>query len=365
MNYLLKSVIAGITCFLVVSTETSCHANSSQPAENDRLTCVADTEITEIEPAYGQNPETIELPENIEMRVDTILNLISQDSVVYLTEGVGFGGEPTTQYMLANHLKDIVSPKRLQKIALSHPSAVVRAAVFNALIRKDPHAATEVAIQGIEDMTIVVTMSGCCVTDDTLSILRVNQILINSDYYHVSEADLEQLCEVVLFSKDVERLDAYGDLYEVLTPKAEYYERLNQLFDKESYTAPLLALVKYGKKEDKALVLELLKSADNRHVQNDALRAVRMQPDRCYEPYLRAMGSRYLKGKANFSRFFYAALMTIEEPWVEQMIDSSISGIRNEHKQMNNQWELYSAYQEHPVPFFKKVYDKHCKRYDH
>lgn len=306
----------------------------------------------------------INLPKNIDQRVDTILKIIEQDSIIYLTKGVGIGGSPTVQYELAEHLKDNISSERLKQIALTHPSAVVRGAVFNALLRKDAHAAVEVAIEGIEDMTHFLTQSGCCISDDTLSIMRVHYIILNSKYYHVPEKDLERLCEVVLYSKDVKRLDTYGHLYKVLNPKEEYYDRLKLLYDKVKYPEPLIALCKYGK-EDKMIVLDIIKSYTTKfdRLLSTALCAIVMNPDMRYKPYLQQIGNNFINKKNEFPESLYAALMTIEEPWVVQMIDSSINDIRNDYKRANNRWNLYEAYSEHPVPYFKEVYDKHCKRY--
>lgn len=307
----------------------------------------------------------INLPENIDQRVDTILRIIEKDSIVYLTKGVGIGGSRTVQYQLADHLKDNISSERLKQIALTHPSAVVRGAVFNALLRKDAHAAVEVAIEGIEDMTHFLSQSGCCIGDDTLSILRVHYIILNSKYYHVPEEDLERICEVVLYSNNVKRLDTYGHLYKVLKPKNEYYDRLKQLYDKVKYPEPLIALCKYGKEEDKMIVLDIIKSYTTKfdRLLSTALCAIVMNPDMRYKPYLQKLGNNFLTRKIEFPISLYAALMTIEEPWVVQMIDSSINDIRNDYKRANNRWNLYEAYSEHPVPYFKEVYDKHCKRY--
>lgn len=307
----------------------------------------------------------INLPENIDQRVDTILRIIEKDSIVYLTEGVGIGGSQTVQYQLADHLKDNISSERLKQIALTYPSAVVRGAVFNALLRKDAHAAVEVAIEGIEDMTHFLSQSGCCIGDDTLSILRVHYIILNSKYYHVPEEDLERICEVVLYSNNVKRLDTYGHLYKVLKPKNEYYDRLKLLYDKVKYPEPLIALCKYGKEEDKMIVLDIIKSYTTKfdRLLSTSLCSIVMNPDMRYKPYLQKLGNNFLTRKIEFPINLYTALMTIEEPWVVQMIDSSINDIRNDYKRANNRWNLYEAYSEHPVPYFKEVYDKHCKKY--
>lgn len=261
--------------------------------------------------------EGINLPSDKEKCVDYIINIISSDTIAYLTRGVGYSGVPTVQYTLTDTLLSIASEKKLQEIAIHHKSAVVRAAIFNTLIRKYPHAAVEVAIQGLHDFTPVRAMSGCERYIDTLSVLRVHSIILNKEYYHINDNDYNRLDSVLLFSEITKKMDSYGRLYKNLTPKPHYYQRLLDLYDKSSYTAPIIAIAKYHKKEDKKRIIELLQYAgcDKSKGLNDALQAISEWPDKDYKMYVQSVAKHFLKNKLTFTEELYSALMCYEEKW--------------------------------------------------
>ncbi len=302
--------------------------------------------------------EGITLPLNKEKCVDYIINIISSDTIAYLTRGVGSAGIPTLQYTLTDTLLTIASEKQLQEIAINHKSAVVRAAIFNTLIRKYPHAAVEVAIQGLHDFTPVRAMSGCERYIDTLSVLRVHSIILNKEYFHINENDYNRLDSVLLFSDITKKMYPFGKLYKKLTPKPHYYQRLLNLYDKSSYTAPIIAIAKYHKKEDKKRIIELLQYAgcDKSKGLNDALQAISEWPDKDYKMYVQSVAKHFLKNKVTFTEELYSALMCFEEKWVSPLIEKSMG-------EYNSEWNLYCAYQDNPRPYYRDLFNKCCKNY--
>ena len=229
----------------------------------------------------------INLPSNKGECIDYIVNIISSDTIAYLTRGVGAAGMPTIQYVLTDTLLNMASEKQLQETAMNHKSAVVRAAIFNALVRKYPHAAVEVAIQGLHDFTPVEVMRGCIIGTDTLSQLRIHSLIINKEYYHINDNDYNRLDSVLLFSEITKKMDSYGKLYKKLTPKPHYYQRLLDLYDKSSYTIPIIAIAKYHKAEDRKRMMELFQYVGYKKSDglDDALQAISEWPDNAYKNY--------------------------------------------------------------------------------
>lgn len=299
----------------------------------------------------------VSLPKDRQQCIDAIIKYISTDTIAYLTEGIGYAGEPTTQYWLADTLLTIASEGQLKDFAMKHPSAIVRAAVFNALIRKYPHAAVDVAISGLKDMTPLMTMRGCCKDQDTLSMIRVHAIVLNQKYYDISDVDYDRLDSVVLFSNAVKRLDSFGRLYQYIAPKPQYYQRLLSLYDESSYTGPIVALAKYKKVEVKDLMKKLINVENKeRNDLENALLAVSIWPDESFKKWVRNVAQRLLDKKENFPSALYMALMAYEGKWVKSMIEASLYDLSAE-------WNLYEAYEENPRPYYKALFDKHCARY--
>ena len=307
---------------------------------------------------YAKDVKSVSLPKDREQCIDAIIEYISADTIVYLTKGVGYSGEPTTQYYLADTLLTIASEGQLKDFSLKHPSAIVRAAVFNALIRKYPHAAVEVAIQGLYDFTPVGTMSGCIEDIDTLSMLRVHAIVLNKEYYHINDNDYNRLDSVLLFSEITKKMDSYGKLYKKLNPKPDYYQRLLSLYDKSSYTTPIIAIAKYHKKEDKKRIIELLQyvGCNKSESLDDALSAISEWPDNAYKSYVQSVAKHFLKNKVGFTEDLYSALLCYEEKWVTPLIEASMYDY-------NSQWNLYSAYKDNPRPYYREMFNKCCPNY--
>jgi hypothetical protein len=275
-----------------------------------------------------------------------------------LSCGVGAAGIPTVQYNLADTLLTIASEKQLQEIAMNHKSVVVRAAIFNALIRKYPHAAVEVAIHGLYDFTPVRTMSGCIKDIDTLSMLRVHAIVLNKEYYHINDNDYNRLDSILLFSKITKKMDSYGKLYKKLNPKPYYYQRLLSLYDKSSYTTPIIAIAKYHKAEDRKRMMELFQYVGYKKSDglDDALQAISKWPDNAYKSYVQSVAKHFLKNKVGFTEDLYSALMCYEEKWVSPLIEASMYDY-------NSQWNLYSAYKDNPRPYYREMFNKCCPNY--
>ena len=147
--------------------------------------------------------------------------------------------------------------------------------------------------------------------------LRVHSIILNKEYYHINDNDYNRLDSVLLFSEITKKMDSYGRLYKNLTPKPHYYQRLLDLYDKSSYTAPIIAIAKYHKKEDKKRIIELLQYAgcDKSKGLNDALQAISEWPDKDYKMYVLSVAKHFLKNKLTFTEELYSALMCYEEKW--------------------------------------------------
>lgn len=298
------------------------------------------------------------LPKGTLERMRAIVKSISKDSIVYLSKH-SWVGKLTKQYEYANHLSSIASSWQMKRIALKHPSAVVRAAVFNALLRKDSGAAVDVAISGINDTTMVQILSADIEGYEHLNVLRINALLINKDFYKVSDRDYDRLDSVVLFSKSVKRFDAYGHLYSDMMPKPQYYKRLKSLYNDETYTSPIVAIVKYNNEESKDMLTDLLDLEGTRHSMNlcNALEAISKCPDIRYKPYVQKIANSFLRQKVDFPVELYSALMSYEEQWTVTLIDSSMAD-------NNPEWNFYYAYKKHPRTYFKAIYDKYCSRYN-
>lgn len=298
------------------------------------------------------------LPKSTLDRIKTIVNRISLDSTVYISDIEGYAGHPTIQYEYANHLLGIASSSQLKRIAIKHSSVVVRAAVFNALLRKDASAAVDVSIAGINDTTYVNTIRVDLEDCEHLNELRINTLLINKDYYNISDDDYDRLDSAVLFSKKVKKLDAYGNLYSGMKPKSQYYKRLNSLYNDENYTGPIVALIKYNNEESKDMLTDLLDLEGTRCSINlcNALEAISLCPDTRYKSYVQKIANSFLKHKKNFPEQLYSALMAYEEQWTLALIDSSM-------KNYSSEWDLYYAYKKHPRSYYKAVYDRYCSRY--
>ncbi len=346
INKLLKYLVVVLTMMF-----SSCSSQQEPAVEED--TCAYQILAREdIQDSIDSLPkDTIE-------RVNAILNRISKDRVVCLSSGVGYAGAPTIQYEYTNHLLSVSSPKQLRKIAIKHPSPIVRAAVFSLLSQKYPHEAVEVAIRGMNDTTWVETISGCCGGDEPLNVMRVNNIIINRNCF--KDSDINRLDSIVLFSHNVQNMDAYGHLFKSLMPKERYYHRLKSLYDKKCYTAPIIAIAKYDTEDSRNLLMDLLKDVkveeESMRLSN-ALIAISYCPNKCFKDYVKRIANSYLSMEKDFSDGLYSAIMAYEEPWTISLIESSM-------RKNDSSWDLYCAYREHPRSYYKALYNKYCSRYN-
>jgi len=235
---------------------------------------------------------------------------------------VGCGGGPSFEYELAEYLCSLLKPQQLVTMAVEHPEAVIRGYMSNIILNKYPHEAVEIAIRGIADTTEIYFKSGCCGGDrDRLNEFRVRPLIFLEKFFHDSIPDYERLEKTVLYSDQVKQFDAWGRLYENMEPKPEYYPRLKSLFDPKQYIAPIIAIVKYHREEDKQLLLRLLKDSNDDSI---LYMAVSAWPDAAFATALRNRVQSSIQNKEYVSEEQFIALMQYEEPWAFSLIESSI-----------------------------------------
>ena len=348
--------------FILIICSCSSKQDYEKEEEEEEVTTYYEPTIDDIQDSISS------LPKDTLQRMRAIVKRLSEDSIMYITRNIGYGGHPTLQYEYADHLSKIGTSWQLKRIALKHPSAVVRGIVFNALVRKDAHAAVEVAIRGINDTTYVETMSCDCGDYEHLNELRVTTILHNKNYYNVSDRDHDRLDSAILFSKWIKLERLYSIPFENLTPKPEYYQRLKSLYNKKNFTAPIIALVKYDNEESRKMLEELLESIEREDLTiqdynnlpirlSYALCAVSHSPtSNLYKESVHRIANLFLEKKHSFYNNLYSAIMEYEEPWAFSLIESSV-------KEYQDEWNLYDSYRNNPKPYFKSLYDKYCERY--
>lgn len=267
---------------------------------------------------------------------------------------VGMAGSPTFEYELAEYMCSLLTPQQLVTMAVEHPEAVIRGYVSNIVLNKYPHEAVEIAIRGMADTADIHFWSGCCGGRETLNEFRVRPIIINKESFKISDQYYERLVKTVLYSDQVKQFDAWGRLYENMEPKPEYYPRLKSLFDPKQYIAPIIAIVKYHREEDKQLLLSLLKDSNDDRI---LYMAVSAWPDAAFAPALRNRVQSSIQNKEYVSEEQFIALMQYEEPWAFSLIESSIFN-RESSERGDEDFYFKEAYSAHPTDYFKPIYDK-------
>lgn len=197
---------------------------------------------------------------------DTIKRLIEQlskETEFHASQGIGYAGETTHQYILSDSLWHVATTERLAYLALSHSSPVVRLSASYGLMKRNPHLAAEVAIEGVLDTAMCEIFSGCISECNTVGADRIQKLVINRKWYGLSVEDSLRLDSVVLYKPYNDRYDRdlVLDLMERLPPHSRYYGRLKDLFQKEHCIYALMGIAKYQHAQDRQLMIDMAQKA--------------------------------------------------------------------------------------------------------
>ena len=211
---------------------------------------------------YGQTANKegeVALGDTIEWIVDELSKEMEFDA----TEGVGAAGIRTHQYDLSDSLWHVATTEQLAYLALSHPSPVVRLSASYGLMKRDPHIAAEIAIEGASDTALCEVIRGCIVACRTVSEDRIIILSFNREYYGLSVEDSLRLDSVILYKPYYDRYDRglIEDFVVRMSPRPEYYERLKELYQKEHCIYALIGIAKYQRADDKPLLTDMAKKA--------------------------------------------------------------------------------------------------------
>ena len=195
--------------------------------------------------------------------IEWIVGELSKEIEFDATEGIGYAGERTRQYDLSDSLWHVATTKQLAYLALSHPSPVVRLSASYGLMERDPHIATEIAIEGASDTTMLEVIRGCIGWCITVSEDRIRQLRVNRRWYGLSVEDSLRLDSLVLYKPYRDRYDRelLEDYMIEMPPHPEYYERVKELFQKEHCIYALMGIAKYQRADDKPLMTDMAQKA--------------------------------------------------------------------------------------------------------
>jgi hypothetical protein len=260
--------------------------------------------------------------------IDQLVKEIAEDNV-FKGPAVGIAGVRPEQWNRYEGLRLRATETELLKL-VNNENAVVRCYAFQALAGRNRNALFPVALQHLSDTTEVDTIFGCeggsqKVGDFFLETVIGNQG--NGTFNQLTKKQKETIDSLLIFERK-NKLVARDALLSEVFPSQKYYRRIRQMATEENNKMAVVALSKYKNQQDKLLIEQLLKAANN---QTYGFAAVANFPDRSFFPILQqTLKNEVTKGShGNDERLqlLYEAMVQYKDSSSRQLL----------------QWALYNA----------------------
>lgn len=292
-----------------------------------------------------------------------MVDSIRQDSTFYLTRGVGMAGTEKPQWEWCNRLGRHAGTEVLYWLAGTDSSLVVRLCAYRQLRRKSGQKAVAFYQEHINDSVKVTLQSGCIVYDAPFveAIEAVNSM--DHDQPPLAAVWQNQLDSLQFFSNRQADLLQNPWFLGTLRPRKVYYSKLRTEVAKGNY-APVAALAKYHRTADIPLIERVLKTmrAESYDKTIAGLAAVENWPHKSFAWFVQEQCREAIDGESSAlsDTYLIPVLLAYPEPWSYRMLQHLMGQNMPKEDLLTFGIELKDAYEKHPQPYFKPLYDKYC-----
>lgn len=277
---------------------------------------------------------------------------------------IAFPDERSAQWDRFIELKKNAASEELVLLT-HHHNPVVRCYAFQALAeRKDPKT-FGVLLQHLNDLEKIehvcggMSSIGGTVGDFFLSIVTSKYGYEDAIKLNVSEQ--KQIDSILLFDPEIKLFAQTGLLWRIV-PDPKYYDRLKEIYQRGEGNDlnALVALSKYRRESDKALIIERLERFSKSQI--IGLWAVRNFPDTTFFPYLQKIqqleiaksGSDYFDDE--FIRALYFAVVQYKNQESRELLLNTLNNAKGIAYKWHSKY-LWVAVTKYPDPIYKGITD--------
>jgi len=220
---------------------------------------------------------------------------------------VGDGGSISEQWKRYEQLQEIANIDQLTDL-INYPNATVNCYAFKALVAKKSDRVFPILVAHLHDTIKVARVDGCIGMMEYVGDFFMGELLYGYEDqgYKLNEVEKEKLDSIFLYDSSIV-LDTKSYVFDNLPQKELYYEKIRELVEDRNSEA-LVALAKYKKQEDRALIASFLKEGEDQYA---ALKAILEFPDEYfYEDLVNLFDYEWKMNQGNYGkwRLYYQAL---------------------------------------------------------
>ena len=252
---------------------------------------------------------------------------------------------------VVDSLVALLSDSALYEMCAHHESPIMRVALFPEFAKRDIHKGVEFALDNAFDTAKVEVLGGDYGNSSNVSCERLRLLRNLGSKYGVSEKEAEKIDSMILFGLG-ERIDLWTihDMCKTLSPKPMYYDRLKELSEKNvgGRHEIWMVLARYKKAQDKEYFLQRYNPNKDSWTRRAMYQVICEWP----APEFRFILENSFKGKKCYDiDVAIAALMAYNDQAAYDLL-----------KKWQNKWkdwirvDILNAYEEHPRPLFKPIY---------
>ena len=236
--------------------------------------------------------------QSISKKIQKIVDEIAAANV-YESSAIHFSDTKTTQWNRFEKLKNKATDQEL--IALTdHEHPVVRGYSFQALASRSHPETFAVLQKHLKDYESLSISYGYNTQNQTVGLFCISLLYSNRiPTFKLTDQQKFMVDSVLLFDSKIKRSEN-PYLLTHITPNNAFYSRIKEIYKEERSSSALIAISKYKKPADTALIADWLtrKSTDD---QLSGLNAVRNFPHPAFLPYLQKIQEQEIKKTSGFN----------------------------------------------------------------
>jgi len=298
--------------------------------------------------SYGQE---------ISKKIQKVVDKIAEDNM-YKSSAVGYAGERTKQWDRFIELSEKATDEDLI-ILTDHKSPAVKCYSFQALAERNNPKTFEILLNHLKDNDTIETFHGCLMSsqlvgDFFLDVVTPNYISFEA--YKLNDVQKNTVDSLLLFDKEV-KLAAKSHLLESIEPKASFYNRIKEIYEKENSKSALLAISKYQNPDDKELIAKwLIKEKTNDRYYG--LRAVKNFPDPYFFPYIKKIQQQEIKKPTGFNyrliRILYLTTVQYKNKESRALIENTLDNAKNSTLEYHSEY-IWLALTKYPDSIYSGI----------
>lgn len=297
--------------------------------------------------------------QEISKRIQQVVDKIEEDNM-YKSSAIGYAGERTKQWDRFVKLKKNATDEELI-ILTNHKSPAVKCYSFHALAERKNQKTFEILLNHLKDTDVVETFQGCIVSSQSvgdffLDVVTPNYISLST--YKLNKVQKNTVDSILLFDAEI-KLAAKSYLLESINPKAIFYTRIKEIYEKENSKSALIAISKYQKQEDKELIAKWL-TKEKTNDQYYGLRAVRNFPDSCFFPFIEKIQQQEIKKPTGFNysliRMLYLTTVQYKDKKSRELIENTLYNAKESTLEYHSEY-IWLALTKYPDPIYSGIVD--------